>query len=290
MIEIDKLFAYGCSFTSGEELMDHEVIDTLSEEEVDRIKRKYTNHRTGEFYEKYFTPQYCSNNRWFEGQPHDHFKHQLVAQKVREYQEQYAWPRWLADKIGVPWINRGCGGSSLDYSIFKLEKDLLEGNITENSLVVVAITAPNRQFWITEDGEERHVIYGHFNGQWWNWPNEKSYGEYIVNYANSKNMFWRYFQQLKYLDLLSARMNNRIVWFSVSCHWNAIDQWYGKGIENHITGDMFDSLDNCDSRLKDTGFFVDDGSYPVCGFGHAKYVKHIEVAETVYSAIQEKFA
>lgn len=284
MIQIDKIFAYGCSFTSGEELMDHVVIDKLSEQEVDRIKREYTNHRTGDFYAKYFTPEYCSNPAWFVNPDPKH-----VAQKVREYQEQFAWPRWLSDKFNVPWVNRGLGGSSLAYSIHKLEEDLLSGNITDKSLVVIGAPAPNRQFWIDDSGEEHNIIYGHFNAQWWNWPNKKSYEEYVLQYANPKNMLCKYYQELKYLDLLSSRHNNRILWFTISTSWDALIPWYGQGqIDGHISETMINTAENFQSRLKTAQYFTTE-SYPVCGFGHAKYDKHVELSETIYGELLERF-
>lgn len=291
MIDFDRIVAYGCSFTSGEELIDHLVIDSLSEEQVDDIKREYTVYRQPDFFKKYHTREFCTNSKWYIND----MEPKPCLGLIREEQVKYAWPRWLADTYGVSWLNRGWGGSSLEYAIYLLEQDLHNNIINENDLIIVAVTTPNREMWFDNYGNPMNPVYGFHNGQWWTYPNTDEYNNYILTRGNSYNVFWNYYRNLRYLDLLSQKLNGKLLVFNISCAPDRLKEfYYTTDISGSVIDCFIDDAIEFKSRIKDAPFFTFDGTREqrkdYCGWRHPKFEMHQSLALNLASAIEQHYA
>lgn len=278
MINFNRIVVYGCSYTAGEELIDHLVFDKLSEQEVNEIKRKYTNHKTYKFYDDHANFSYCTDLSWFRDN------------RLRKEQEKYAWSGWLSKHYGVECVNRALGGSSLEYAVYKLEEDIIAGQITDTDLVIIAATTPSRNFWLSEKGQPKNILHGYHTPQWWTYPNENEYNNYILKCANTYQIFWEYYRNLRHIDLLSSRLDGRILWWPIVSDWNMIKEcWYDQTIEQTAIDKMFLSTEKFSSRIKNAPSVAPEPDTKFCGFGHVTMQHHIFMANKLVTAIEEHY-
>lgn len=115
--------AFGCSFTAGAELLDHEVNAA-----AEKIKRKKGIRHWNEQYRM-----------------RDLKLHLELAKR----EGLMAWPAHMAKIMGVDVVNRALGGASLAHAVDQLERAWYGGELDERTLVVVGITTENRLIrWI----------------------------------------------------------------------------------------------------------------------------------------------
>lgn len=65
----------------------------------------------------------------------------LFIEKLRE---QNSWPRWLADKMKIPFVNMGVCGYGNEYIFDSIEKSIEGGFIENNDLIIVVFSYPYR--------------------------------------------------------------------------------------------------------------------------------------------------
>ena len=122
---INRVVAYGCSYTAGDEIMDH-VFMNVSFEECNKIKRQYIQHGKTLDAKSKFKNDY---NIW-------------TADK--ELNRNHSWAAYLAKHLDLPFVNRAVNGSSIDQIYFSIQSDLLNSSILETDLVLVGLTTPFR--------------------------------------------------------------------------------------------------------------------------------------------------
>lgn len=204
-VEFDRIVAYGCSFVAGSELIDHLPLSYLGDvDQVDEVKR---NHKSANdhFFKTYFEEAARNgkiSSEWL--QCNGDFDYQ----KLFSEQAKYTFVNRLSDKIGVPCLNKGWGGASLNSVPFSIEYDLANGVLTDKDLIVVGITSPNRFFYLTGTGERRHPLYGWMSDQW---PSQEIHDAFVLHLSNNFNTAWEYFKHIKYIDMLNDRLGNRII-------------------------------------------------------------------------------
>ena len=204
-LQFDRIVAYGCSFVAGSELIDHLPLSYLGDvDKVDEVKRNFSS-ANDDFFKKYFeqaarsgkiAPEWVQSNGDFD------------YQKLFSEQAKYTFVNRLADKIGVPCVNKGWGGASVNSVPYSIEYDLANGVIEETDLIIVGITSPNRMFYLTGNGEPRHALYGWMSNQW---PSKEIHDAFALHFANNFNIAWEYFKHIKYIDMLNERLGNRII-------------------------------------------------------------------------------
>ena len=189
-IKFNRIIAYGCSHTAGSELADHLFWERpVTVNELDKIKRTFKNPT--EFYQKYPMTGYS---------------------EVIEIQSKKSWAGKVAEKFGVPILNRGLPGSSMQGIIYSIEKDRFEGHITDNDLILIGATSMDR--WMYFEKEERYgwphpatPIMG-YPGRW---PSEQFYNDFTRYVASDYFTFFNYFTSLRYLELLSKQYEGRVL-------------------------------------------------------------------------------
>lgn len=63
---------------------------------------------------------------------------------IQKLREQNSWPRWLADKFGIPYVNLGICGYGNEYIYKDLETAIEQGFITKDDLIIVVFSYPYR--------------------------------------------------------------------------------------------------------------------------------------------------
>lgn len=65
----------------------------------------------------------------------------LFIEKLRE---QNSWPRWLADKMKIPFVNMGVCGYGNEYIFDSIEKSIEGGFMENDDLIIVVFSYPYR--------------------------------------------------------------------------------------------------------------------------------------------------
>jgi hypothetical protein len=185
-VSFNRIVVYGCSYTAGSELADHIVTcPNMSMNEIDTLKRSLG---IMEWNSKYLPGSDTDGRR-------------------TKVEHSFAWPNKLAKHFEVPCLNRARSGSSLQYSQYLIDKDISDGVITDNDLIIVGITSPNRWFYLDEKGEPQRPIMGYH----WNWPSESFHKEFVLEIYNTYFIAYNFYNSMRYLDMLSDKLNGRIL-------------------------------------------------------------------------------
>jgi len=118
-----RVIAYGCSFTAGDEIVDHLLLN-ISFEKCNELKSKFP---TQEMFYKHYN---------------------LVNFKGNKFMENYSWSGQLAQMLNLPYQSRAVPGCSMGHIYFKIYNDYLKKEISSDDLILVGITSPNRiMYW-----------------------------------------------------------------------------------------------------------------------------------------------
>jgi hypothetical protein len=178
-IKFNRIIAYGCSFTSGFELADDQLLKDI---DVDKFKKKH-------------------------GAEH-YFDHIRTIPNSQFLETQLAWPKWLSDKFKVDYVNRAVEGAGNDASIYHLEQDIESGFITDSDLIIIGLTESRRWFWIDHNNTPQYPCIGGTNRRW---PSEKFHKDFVAFVANQNFLNYTWWKSIRYIDMLSERYNNRIL-------------------------------------------------------------------------------
>lgn len=263
MIKFNRIIAYGCSMTSGWELADHQFLSDMTEDEINALK---DNSSIGEW---------CT------------FMDLKVPPSERILVEaKLAWPNWIAEYYNVKYVNRAIAGGNSQSTIYFIEQDLASGFITDTDLIIVGHTESCRWFWINSKGESSHCLLTDNDldpiNTWpvtHRWPSNAFYKDFVIHVCNTYHLTYQWFHDIKYLDLLSNKLNGRVV--QVYCY-NTLTQ------ELDMNPKFYDS--KFDSVLDDMYSFntlVDWNNFDqIHRFGHPKARYHKEFAEHIIKKLE----
>lgn len=283
MIEFDRIVAYGCSMTCGDEALDHVFVDALTEYEVDKSKIAVGGQFCPSWNSTYYTPKYCSDKTLF-----DENGRWLWGEQMRRTKE-VAWPRWLADKFGVPWVNRSIGGAGIEHAIYCYEEDLATGKISDRDLILFGLTTPHRWFWIDENGLIKKPLLS-FPADW---PSPKFHSEYVATVGNTYQCYWDHYWQIQYIDSLYLKTNGRVRSFFVSSAHDNLFRWVSDAtFWDSNVHKIYQKIKDLPSIMKFDYYFKSyeyhrewskEEPHPLyCGFGHPKISEHQVMAENLY--------
>lgn len=123
-----RLIAFGCSFTSGSELIDHELLG-ISFDDCNKMKQKWwSDKKTMHHFEDYVA-----------------YTAKITPAEYVEMSSKRSYAYRLADKLGLEHINYAIPGASVDHMVL----DLFRGHYTQKinpktDLVFLGITTPHR--------------------------------------------------------------------------------------------------------------------------------------------------
>lgn len=261
--QIDRVVAYGCSWTAGSELMDH-VHMGVSFDKCNTIKKTYIS--TGKTHE--------NMHKFIE-------KYDIDNPLLVDLNRRSSWAGQLAELLGKPIDNRAEGGSSLDQIYFTLYNDLIKGNILETDLVLVGITTPYRMVRFGY-----HVVGSLQLG--YHFREGKEEDKSLIELFNDDYLVFSYFKTLNLLGALKDKINIRLQ--------PVIRELYPQRPETFI----FD-LKNCrdyansvwdglqDILLLEAEYlqeYIVDGKPKRCGFLHEPVESHTELANKIYNQVK----
>lgn len=122
-----RLFVFGCSYATGEELMLHQLGD------IDNY-RISTSKDPRKFFKKL-----------------EEENLQDKYEKIKQDQKRIAWPQLLADKLNYDCINLAESGNSLDKMVFQFFKE--QENISNDDLVIMSLTKASRNAYFNSSVE-----------------------------------------------------------------------------------------------------------------------------------------
>lgn len=253
--KIDKVIAYGCSFTAGDEIVDHLLLD-MTFEEVNEVKKNFNNQV--EFYKNYKI----------------NFPHPLMLEN--------SWAGQFAKLIEKPIENFAKPGASLGESYFNLYCDYKNNKIGPNDLVVIGLTAPSRILYFNQELTkfESAPILNYMENKKLSYPAKKA-----VLDLNDENMFvFNYFNILHCINVLKHFINIRIQPMSSSNtihHHDFVFKNCDSEIRkyaNLVWDDISDII-----FLKDTYLLTarETSEINLCGYLHPPLENHIRLAQAI---------
>lgn len=178
----DRVVAYGCSFTAGQELADS-IILNRPEDEIDQFKKRAGIHCYLELY-----------------------GNEEVRHQCDKLSSQMSWVNLIAKKMNVPCENRAKLGTGINEFVFNIEKDLATGRITDRDLILVGLTSPSRFSWISDHG----VMLTKFIGDP-RWDHNKKLNDALIDtWATDNNLMWEYTKHMRHMNLISEKLGGRL--------------------------------------------------------------------------------
>lgn len=186
-----KLFVFGCSYATGEELLAHKLIE-LDDYRVSTAKdpRK--------FFKK--LEQHNLTDKW---------------EEIKKEQKLIAWPQLLADKLALECINLAESGNSLDKMLYQLYNEIYNGNVSKNDIILFSLTKATRNatfnktvdsfqlpslHWpvktllgVTDSGDTTSVI-------------NKNADRALLDWFTDERVLWDYIKNLKALESISFNL------------------------------------------------------------------------------------
>ena len=231
-----RIVSYGCSFTAGSELTDHDIIGITEEELLETIKKqKFIGSR--EVYD-YYKINYDTRK------------------KILESNRSKSWPNYIANYYGIPLVNRARPGTSLSHATYSLLCDIHKKEIRPTDLILIGITSPNRWFQFTEKGE---TFYGVFNRGWTflrhPLASEKYREELEKNWYNLYNIIYTHYKEMQFLSNLSNNMSKQIKLCYAIGSSSFIKFLFPKELPTSLLQQLFPTLQNTEQQSKDSEFF-----------------------------------
>ena len=262
MTKFKRLVTYGCSYTAGEELPDETCIPGA--DEIKKMQGREVWWKT--LFEKY--PEM------------DKFEYIKLC-------KSHAWPRHLADKIGIPCDNRAFPGISIYNMIYDIDRDLANGDILDTDLVILGTTSPNRLIYINpSDGEGvMHLGYLHF------WPQDLKHGyPFFIKWMNDPTIVFHYSMALRtLLYMAQTRLKNQL--YFVECDAQALH--ITKFIEPPLNPSRIETLEpayldfkNSGLMLSERSLYFDQPAEYELAFGHLSEAAHIDWVKHLYENCQ----
>ena len=176
---VNKVAAYGCSFTAGQELPDEQFINNA---EKKKRKMGWLN-----FVKK--------------------FKHIIHSDEYLKEAKNLAWPKYVADAYGVEYHNNALGGSSLESVCQHLTLDLNRKIIDSNTLILIGLTNINR--WVHHSNNTENHFLSSMLTVFYNGDLKNPASAYSVVMTDAKLLHY-YYSGLEYLELLAQKHNLNI--------------------------------------------------------------------------------
>ena len=254
-----RLVVYGCSFTAGSELIDHEMIGK-SREWTDNYKRKH------------------GLDAWFK------FLQDVLKEKypmLSELEKQRSWAGHLAKMLEIPCINQAVSGSSHEAMIYYYEQDK-KTLLQPTDLIIFGLTSPGRFMRIDDYGTPWHHILG-FDGP--AWPSKKIHKNYVSLMGNDNTTVWQAYRDIQYISNL-CRLNSNTFIQNIWADW---DMYKGLFLKT-TSQDVFNLIETnewSEIASKSSIWQGIDYNDKSCqhGLGHPFECYHIQFAEILYNKI-----
>ena len=269
---ITRIVAYGCSFTAGDEIMDHTCMN-MSFEECNKVKSRYL--RMGKNYNS--------------------FKNYLVStiDGIRDFGKDHAdqldydlhrnssWAAQVAKAVNVKFENRAINGSGLDEHYFNIYRDWHKGLIQDGDLVLVGLTSMNRMpdFRIHRHMPHCHTLLCQFI------PEDSSSGLLLDMYNDDFQVF-QHFKTLQSLANLNSKITVMMQPMGVWPLARYLDHLERSGLK--YTREYAAQIwQECKPYI--VSELILDRTLPMCAFGHPSLAAHDKLAGELVPILDNRF-
>lgn len=184
-----KIITFGCSYTAGSELLDHEI-----HRHADFLKRRYGN--------RYFYEHYGAKLSQEQLASIDHRQRQLV------------WSAEIARRSSLALDNRAMGGSSLACIVDLIERAWYAGELRDPGvLVLVGVTTPNRGIW-WPNSDQFYDQYDNFLLGQWHMP-DHWHGPTILDFLSDQYLLHTHLSLMLRLVQISDSLQGRLIMFDM---------------------------------------------------------------------------
>lgn len=263
----NRIIAYGCSWTTGQELLDH-VHMGMSFNECNDIKAMYI--KNGKTLE---------NMKMF----NDHYDIENPINVERN--QKASWVGQLASMMDKPLINKAIGGSSLDYAYFTIFNDYRSGVILPTDLVLVGLTSIFRTILFRNHFNAEGVSslqLGNLDG-----TNDRS----LIELFNDDFVVFQYFKTLHSLYTLSTQFTIRIQPMVKDInpfgeHFYDLKLYHTREYAQSIWNQIKEVLILPNEYLKDQPANQRGTIFKRCGFLHQPIESHTELATKIFKQVE----
>lgn len=271
LVKFNRIIAYGCSHTAGSELVDHLYWhEPITAVELDKIKRKYTaTHKNNLFYNLYPALGYA---------------------EVKEAQAKVSWAGQIAQRFGVPIINRGLPGSSMQGIVYSIEQDLTDGVIGDNDLILIGATSMDRWFHFRNYDENGWPATATPIIGWPDrWPTAQFHNDFVEHVADDYFVMFNYQNAMRFFELLNDRTNGHVcVQFLHSTVDDYISFVKNKNLNKRFLA-MFEGINDyrcvIDNKLSFTNLVSWNDESSVHGFYHPHVKYHEQLADIIMNKL-----
>jgi hypothetical protein len=264
-----RLISFGCSFTSGAELIDHEILG-ISFENCNKMKRQWIADKKQMIEFEHFVIHTGKTN----------WKEYINLCSKRSYAAK------LATKLGLEHVNYALPGSAADHMVLDLFREHYTEKLNSTTdLLLLGMTMPHRYLCFTEHGSpasrvlsERDFLTSdaHYNDY-------KVMQTYLCALQNFKNFcivnnYDFYIQPILPKDLLfynDPKSKVRNIFPDMHFNWQYLLTF--KKIFQELLDCSIDENISLFSRSEEYGM--------VCGFKHPPEQAHVFFTEALYDKI-----
>jgi hypothetical protein len=253
---VNKIAAYGCSFTEGQELPDEMFINNAEKKKQKMGWQKFSKK----------------------------FRHIIHSEDYLKEAKNLAWPKYVADLYGVEYYNNALGGSSLESVCQRLTLDLNRKVIDSNTLILIGL--PNITRWVHPlRTMERHFLSNMLEIN----DKELEAMSYAVVMTDAKLLHY-YYSGLEYLELLAQKHNLNIKTYGI---WEHVPDAI-LNLKDQVTLHYYEymtvrwnsleksSMFNWETKMSDFSQFPNS----TLGGGHFTVKVHKDFAEYVYKQLK----
>jgi len=248
----NRIISYGCSYTSGAELMDH-VHMKITFDRCNLIKKYFSSNPTtvSKFSKFYNIKDADSLNR------------------------QNSWAAHLSKKLNKSFENRAEESSGIDQVYFKICEDLKNGTIDKDDLVIVGLVDIGRVIVFNHDGI-RSLLLG------WQLADNNPHDVTLIQLLNDDWIFFNYYKTLKLMLLLNDRINIRFQPMTARQNLEKYDSLtYVRDYANEVWQELQPFI------LSKTDVLELKEGQTLCGFKHHPVESHIDLADKIYSKLTD---
>jgi hypothetical protein len=246
---INRILAYGCSYTAGDEIMDH-VIMGVTLEECNRLKKEYIAKETATTLQ---------------------FKNDFNIKWDEPLHRANSWAAQVAKLVNLPFENRAMNGSGLDEHYLKIYSDYEKGLILDSDLVLVGLTSMNRMIDFRSKRKITTLVSRLI-------PDDVG-SKLLLDLYNDDYMAYHYFKTLSLLNGLSSKMKllmQPMVNEMLFKQLNKLDLRHTRHYAHNIWRE-------CQPNIL-SQYHLE--RLPECEFGHPALECHIKLAEKIYENVK----
>lgn len=268
-----RMVFFGCSFTVGSELIDHELLG-ISFEECNKLKSKWlADKKSIDKFEKYIVETTG-----------------IPPEQIANISSRRSYAAKLSRKLGLEHVNLAVAGSAVDHSVLNLFAAYHNGQLNpETDIIFLGITSPHRYLSFAPNLKgipvSRVMGYTHIQDADMHYNDYKVMQTYIFALENFKNFciakkFDFYMQPLLHKNLHFYTEDDPLndnIFADISSEWG-----YLPAFRKLYDGILEYSVNPNISMFATT---YDITKHGLCGFKHPTEKGHELFAEVLYDEI-----